>query len=275
MSRVLDGVRHIFHALVARIRRRTGASRAGGVSGRVAPWYPDHFTKTILRPDDLLLLTFEFLNLRVDIDSAPTPQLVRVRAGADAYVIIHFPPQHIAEQAFYEAAPAVETPAPPSVDPARGDTLSNPPVGALLSDSTRIGLHVPSTTVAIPYTLDALLHWASFDLNVTATALPDGLSPFTGTVIVSAGDLAGELAAAARGNVERGPETTSPFVPPEVNPGPLPGPGDPGFERPPGVSLAGFGSAQEQPLLGAQQPQDLRAIQPGIQHSIQLDAQWE
>ena len=56
-----------------------------------------------LRRDDFLALVFEFVNLKVVKTPAPA-KLVRVTAGQPAYIIVHFPPQNIAEQAFFEAA---------------------------------------------------------------------------------------------------------------------------------------------------------------------------
>jgi hypothetical protein len=68
-----------------------------------------------LRPDDLLYLDFEFINLK--LVNLPTPRLIRENRGQPAYMIVHFPPQSIAEEAFYEAStPAQsETPKPPPV----------------------------------------------------------------------------------------------------------------------------------------------------------------
>lgn len=56
-----------------------------------------------LRPEDMLALDFEFLNLK--LVNLPSPHLVKENRNQPAYMIVHFPPQHIAEEAFYETSP--------------------------------------------------------------------------------------------------------------------------------------------------------------------------
>ena len=57
------------------------------------------FRKRVLRRDDLLALEFEFVNLRLS-DDATTVN--RADPAADAFIVVHFPPQHVAEQAFVQ-----------------------------------------------------------------------------------------------------------------------------------------------------------------------------
>jgi hypothetical protein len=71
------------------------------VSGRaidVAPRPVD-----VLRPDDLLVLRFSFVNLKWQRahDRGPL-QLVRATSNRPAYLVATFPPQHIVEAAFFE-----------------------------------------------------------------------------------------------------------------------------------------------------------------------------
>ena len=48
----------------------------------------------VVRADDLLVLSFEFVNLDFDVDETPVlPRLVRFSRDEDAFVIVHFPPQ--------------------------------------------------------------------------------------------------------------------------------------------------------------------------------------
>jgi hypothetical protein len=54
----------------------------------------------VLRTDDLLALQFEFVNLHLDTSDVREGRLVHTQAGQPAFIIVHFPPQHIAEQAF-------------------------------------------------------------------------------------------------------------------------------------------------------------------------------
>src|SRR4051794_24754964 len=71
----------------------------------------------LIRPDDLLHLSFEFTNLRIDSDDAPNPILTIDDASKDAFVIVTFPPQTIAETAYFEEPKAPISPEPPPTDP--------------------------------------------------------------------------------------------------------------------------------------------------------------
>jgi hypothetical protein len=113
---------------------------------------------SILRPDDLLALTFELVNLKID-QTQSSPRLVRTTVGQDAFLVVHFPPQHIAEPVFT----------------ANGDpsTVPGAPVMAVLAGDSRLAFRIPSATESIPLTLDALLDWASYEFQVPSNALPD------------------------------------------------------------------------------------------------------
>ncbi|WP_280252754.1 hypothetical protein [Nocardia abscessus] len=59
----------------------------------------------VIRPDDLLVCVVEFVNLVIE-GFAPNRQLV-ARRGTDARVIVHLPPQRVAEKAYrQDAAPS-------------------------------------------------------------------------------------------------------------------------------------------------------------------------
>jgi IPT/TIG domain-containing protein len=99
----------------------------------------------VVRPDDLLALRFEFVNLA--LDQAADPRLVRATPGQPAYVVVHLPPQHLAEAAFDE-------------DPAGVlQALSNPPAAGVLAGESRLAFLVPDGTDAVPLNLAALLDW--------------------------------------------------------------------------------------------------------------------
>jgi hypothetical protein len=118
------------------------------------------FTVPVLRKDDLLYLTFRFVNLRLETGAGQAPRLVRVKPDDRALIVVHFPPQHIGERAFLEESDDEPTP---------------PPVPSILSGPSRLVFEVPASTTEIPYTLPALLDWSSFDLAVAPTALPPPL----------------------------------------------------------------------------------------------------
>ena len=54
----------------------------------------------VLRPDDLLVLRFGFVNLRPDPDARD--RLVRIDSAADAIVVVTFQPQHVQDRPFEE-----------------------------------------------------------------------------------------------------------------------------------------------------------------------------
>src|SRR5580693_6492041 len=84
----------------------------------------------LLRPDDLLSLTIEPRNLRLDSSNPRSPRLVVDNNSKPAYLIVHFAPQHILEKAYFEVAqnikqnPDFDGPAPPP--PANPDPLDPP-----------------------------------------------------------------------------------------------------------------------------------------------------
>ena len=118
------------------------------------------FTRKIVRPRDLLVLDFTFVNLRIVKDDAGALQLVRSQAAKPAYLVVGFPSQHLLEQAFFE-------------DASGGDPLPNPPVASRLAEASRLVFRVPDNVAAIPYTLNDLLAVCrDYDLSVAATATP-------------------------------------------------------------------------------------------------------
>jgi hypothetical protein len=118
------------------------------------------FTVPVLRKDDLLYLTFRFINLKLETGAGKPAQLVRVKPNDTAYIVVHFPPQHIGERAFLEESNDEPTP---------------PPVPSRMAGPSRLVFEVPKDTAAIPYTLPALLDWSNFNLSVAPTALPPPL----------------------------------------------------------------------------------------------------
>lgn len=134
-----------------------------------------------LRPDDLLALEITWLNLELK-----EGQLVRSGRRGDAFIVVEFEPQHIADQAYFESAGKaypVSYPDPkavPKADPVdKSDKTSEPLplpgklVGSRLAGSTRLAFRVPTAVNAIPCTLDALLAACSeFPLSVVESAGP-------------------------------------------------------------------------------------------------------
>jgi len=147
--------------------------------------FPTHLSVSVVRPQDLLALEFEFVNLRLET-SGTSPQLVRSNSSKAAYLIVHFQPQSIAEEAFFEAANEFEmesgqdeeTVRPDDPDKQKqatktSDVLPTPPVRARLSGPSRLVFRVPQATEMLDYTLaDLLAACSSFPLQVSANAKP-------------------------------------------------------------------------------------------------------
>ncbi|MEJ2008198.1 MAG: hypothetical protein P8Z30_08600, partial [Acidobacteriota bacterium] len=118
------------------------------------------FSFDLIRPDDLLALTFNFYNMSISAGGG-TPSLVRVQPNQPAYLVVQFGPQHIAEEAFFEASTA--QPLPKS---------ANPPISSRLAGESRLAFIVPDGVAEIPYNLESLLNWAQFEQSVTPLATP-------------------------------------------------------------------------------------------------------
>jgi hypothetical protein len=116
----------------------------------------------LLRPDDLVALQIEPVNLKLDTKDKAAPKLVVDKKGTPSYLVVHFPPQSILEQAFFET----QTP------PAPTDDTPNPPgsVGSRISGESRLVFKVPASVTQIPYTIASLLDWSKLELVVSPLA---------------------------------------------------------------------------------------------------------
>jgi hypothetical protein len=132
---------------------------------------------SVVRPDDLLVLTFEFENLEVR-SSGGKARLARSTPGQPAYIIVHFQPQNITEQAFYEYAGTdfrQEDDNGTKTDlPSSPDNLPAPlPAQSRISGPSRLVFKVPDNEPDFDYTLDILLDKISkYDLWVAPVATP-------------------------------------------------------------------------------------------------------
>jgi hypothetical protein len=135
----------------------------------------------LLRPDDLLSLTVELRNFRLDKSDPKAPRLVVEQEAAPSYLIVHFAPQSIAEGAYFETsaigAPSFDQPPPPP-DPAASDAL-NPPgeTPARLSGPSRLVFRIPQSVKSLPLSIEALLDWSRFRLAVAPAAAMSAGSP--------------------------------------------------------------------------------------------------
>ncbi|HYF95366.1 MAG TPA: hypothetical protein VD969_24410 [Symbiobacteriaceae bacterium] len=127
---------------------------------------PLNLTLSVLRPEDLLVLTFEFVNLRLEAGGTGPARLVRQQQNRAAYMIVKFPPQAIGERAFYET----ETPGSPGDEPP-----TMPPVQNRISGPSRLVFRLPAGVNEIPYSMEALLSWTKYDHALVPAALPPSL----------------------------------------------------------------------------------------------------
>ncbi len=132
---------------------------------RVKLRIPGPLAVSVIRPEDLLVLKFEFRNLDLQIGKGQPPKLVpttgRKQAGGPA-LIVNFPPQHVAEQTFFETE---EKTNPLNEDPQF-------PIDARLAGWSRLVFAVPRGTKFIPYTLPSLLDWSKYQQIVVPSAAP-------------------------------------------------------------------------------------------------------
>ncbi|MFI1829476.1 hypothetical protein ACH41E_23965 [Streptomyces sp. NPDC020412] len=114
----------------------------------------------LVRPQDMLVIDFDFYNLRPDLAADP-PQLRRVDPAQRAYVVARFESQHVTEQTVYEGEP--NRPAPGSA-------------AARAVGPSRIAFVVPETVKTVPYSESGLLRWWQWVMRVVpAAGRPGGL----------------------------------------------------------------------------------------------------
>jgi hypothetical protein len=129
-----------------------------------------------VRADDQLVLTFEFVNMNIHKASESDPEAYAL-PGKDAYLVVHFQPQNIAEKAYFETDPNVTFQSAKAGDTSAaklaGDPLDPPPVPSRMAKPSRLVFKVPADEGPIPLELETLLQKCSeYELSVTPTALP-------------------------------------------------------------------------------------------------------
>ncbi|HEY1408385.1 MAG TPA: hypothetical protein VF434_05550 [Promineifilum sp.] len=138
----------------------------------------------IIRPDDLLNLRVEGVNLRLNKNKPKSPYLEVEKKQEPAYLILTFPPQTIAERAYFEA-PIIQIPQDPTsgvpADPDAGKTANDPdldapgfvessrPTIAQLGRPSRLVFKVAADQT-IPYSVEGILDWSGLELSVNPIA---------------------------------------------------------------------------------------------------------
>ncbi|NMR28111.1 hypothetical protein [Crystallibacter degradans] len=109
----------------------------------------------VFRPDDLLVLEFEFHN--VDVADDGRAVVPRLDTGG-AFAVVRFPPQAIAEEVW-------------------DGPVARPPIRTALSGPTRLVFRLPATGTPVPLTVEGLLDWTTWEPALSAAALPRGTAP--------------------------------------------------------------------------------------------------
>lgn len=146
---------------------------------------PGRAGQTAVRADDLLAIRVETRNLQ--IIPGQVPKLSKTGAGT-AFITLHFPPQAITEETFFEAPPPSMT--DPDVDPAKSphpsakpkdeppggisETVRTPPIRARIAGESRLVFKVPDGFTC-DYTIEGVLAAClSLQMSVAANARPRG-----------------------------------------------------------------------------------------------------
>lgn len=119
---------------------------------------------TVLRPEDLLYLRFDFVHAQL--------RESRIQVSPETRMIVTFPPQSIAERAYYE-----------SESPATSEQPEKPPVPARISGESRLVFRFPAGITELPLRLDALLRWEKLEPVLTKNALPPTLAQATAVAV--------------------------------------------------------------------------------------------
>jgi len=137
---------------------------------------------TVIRPEDLLVLTFEFVGITLN-RTAGTFQ-----AGSGAKLIVHFQPQHIAERAFFTAdnPPADTSGVPANAKKASStEPLLDQPIDAVMAHDTRLVFSVKAGHSG-QLTIKGLLDWSALEMVVSPSAKPPSTSWAMNTIASTA-----------------------------------------------------------------------------------------
>jgi Sec-independent protein translocase protein TatA len=117
----------------------------------------DYLTIEVIRPIDLLKLTFLFYNCKYQKREQFT-FVVKDRQKRSSYMVVKFPSQHTLEQAFLEAD-----------NPADNEPVSLP-AKFIRAGSSRLVYELPMEFEGIPLTMEYLLNWTPYKLKVNHRA---------------------------------------------------------------------------------------------------------
>lgn len=132
---------------------------------------PNNPSVTVIRPEDLLILTFEFAGMSINKAGGT------FSSSGSGKLIVRFQPQHIAERAFFyvndKDKPADDASLPDSAPPNTGsnEPLLEPPIDSVLAHPSRLVFDVPPGHSG-QYSIEGLLDWSKFTQRVSPSAKP-------------------------------------------------------------------------------------------------------
>lgn len=131
---------------------------------------------SVIRPRDLLVLDFAFVNLARA--SGKPPRLTRIRAGVGARLIVGHAPQAIAESAYFSTAgqqvPTIDKKGNLAPPQAQGSIPVSPDAArALIAEPSRLAFEMPADVGFLDYSLQGLLQACrDWPLALDGAAIP-------------------------------------------------------------------------------------------------------
>jgi hypothetical protein len=130
--------------------------------GNKPPKPPDY---DLLRTDDLLRLHYTFTHLDIVYERGKPPVLRT--DGSQSYVSVTFPPQHIAEQAYFETDQNLPARGEPQRSATSDQETPGPrPIPAVIAGQSTLVFKFPPNLKEIPFTEAGLLGWAAMMQSV-------------------------------------------------------------------------------------------------------------
>jgi uncharacterized protein YjaG (DUF416 family) len=139
-----------------------------GLKSKFGLTLPNNPSITVIRPDDMLVLTFEFAGITINKAAGS------FTAGGSGKLIVHFQPQHIAERAFFYVSD--DEPNTAEAPASSGKNTGNeprvePPIESVMAHSSRLVFTVPNGHTG-QYSIEGLLDWSKYVLRVSPSAKP-------------------------------------------------------------------------------------------------------
>lgn len=168
-SRLTQFVKRLPNRVVTDLRKAAEVVQANPLVNTARPTRT--LTVDLVRRDDMLRLRLELFNIIV---SSNPNQFVRKATNQPAYVVVNFPPQHLAEEALLRVGGQSHYSGEP-VNKSGGDGADeyfyvNAVARARLAGESRLVFEVPASSFPMPRTQEALLNWLPWKARLAPTA---------------------------------------------------------------------------------------------------------